>query len=432
MPAAPSIPIGYQDGYLGIPRRVGPRQFEWPFQFNGDLDTVIITETWKVAEGLYRPAELKAPHPLWNQAYLMKETKPESNGLGAVKWQRIYASIPATQVTYPPRRYVTKPDFVNTAGPYSAQVIPYDSSGGGALIGPAVTYTPYASVGRGFVAVPGGIYTDGDGKYYANYKAAGAQAFGYATAGTFTITWGANTTAALAYNASNATIAAAINGLASVSGAGITVGVANSLVNTAGGANLVIFLTAGTTTTPFTMDATSLTVTTSQHPTTSVINGLQQYIDLPSHHTVTAHGLDTALDLAVARASVEVIVYPTGKWGSIGTDTLWIPNRSTLPDRVATYGFVPTPAASASYVAGTRFTRQRLTETFYLPGVTGGINTPADITVAAGLQNPDAFLEALLTPLTGFQTYEVEGPSPWLDFPIHVVRTMALHFTDLV
>ncbi len=184
----------------------------------------------------------------------------------------------------------------------------------------------------------------------------------------------------------------------------------------------------------FTMSAASLTVSTSKNPTTSFFSILSQTISLPEHVTVTGHGLDTSLELAVARSSIITWVYATGYWGSIDANTLWLPNGpSGAPNLVATYGLTPpvTTTTSSTYVGGWRFTRQRLTETFYLPGFTAGITLPTDIVPPADLQNPESFLDALLTPLTGYQNYENDGPAPWLDFPIYVVRTTALKFEDL-
>lgn len=93
-------PIGYQDGWLGVPRRVGPREYKYPFKHLGDVDTFILTETWKAAAGVYRPKTPGTPHPLWHTAYLVRETEPVPTGLGAEKWQRVYAKIPPDQVDY--------------------------------------------------------------------------------------------------------------------------------------------------------------------------------------------------------------------------------------------------------------------------------------------------------------------------------------------
>lgn len=364
-------------------------------------------------------------------AYLVSETDQGEYAAGLSRVVREFARIPRVQISYPPRRFITKPDYTPDASETASVAIPYDDSGGGTLVGDAFDYNPYAALGSSYIGVGGGIYVESTGNYYANYKTPTSPVYGSATAGTFTLTYKTSTTAALAYNASNATIAAALNALADVITDGLTLFANNNLTLSGGAASLFIY--GGTLSTAITMDATGLTVTTSKNPTTSLYSGAL-YITLPTHVTITAHGLSTSLDLAVVYQSTVTNTYATGEWGSIDANTIWIPNRTTYPtpSLVATFGFTPTVPAASTYAGGTRFTRQRFTETYYLPGVSIGISTAADITLPADLQNPDTFLAALLVPQTGFQNYENDGPSPWLNFPMYVVRNTAVHFTDLV
>jgi hypothetical protein len=428
MPYNPAAPIGYQDGFLGSGRRVGPRRFEYPFHTIGDTDTFICYETWKCTAGLYRPATLKSPHPLWPHAYLMKETIPVATGFGAEKWEKIYATIPPTQITYPGSRYISKPEYTPTvaANPYTT---------GGSAQGTGWHYPAWTNLGAAYLSGGTNLYTAGDSKVYNPVKSVGlTPTKGYATAGTFTLTYKTSTTAALAYNASTATIAAALNGLADIITDGITCTVVSNALNNSTTSGAIDISLSPASATSITMNATGLTVSTSKNPTTWRLNGYQQ-IQLPSHFTVTAHGLSTGLDLAVAYpASPTTIILPTGYWGSIDANTLWFPlygNGTVAAQYAATYSSTYSAPASAAYDAGSRLTRTRLSTEYYLPGVTAGITTEADIVPPSGLQNPDDFLAALLAPLSGFQDYESDGPLPWRDFPIVKVATTQLYFEDL-
>lgn len=76
------------------------------------------------------------------------------------------------------------------------------------------------------------------------------------TAGTFTLTYGANTTGAIAYNASAATVATALNALTSITSAG---GV--TVTGNAGGPYRIVFTTTGVISTLIATDATKLSPT---------------------------------------------------------------------------------------------------------------------------------------------------------------------------
>lgn len=421
------------------PRLVAFLPPEFPFEEYGDFKSIIVVETYKQTRAGFiqdmlasRYVPGKATHPTYREAYLITTTKPQVTATGLYQFDRTWARIPSTQTIFPGSRYVVKPDY----NPETTN--PFDPSGG-VDSGAAITFSPYASSGRAFLTAGTGIYTSGDGRFYTGLKSNGGSAIvitrGYATAGTFTLTYKASTTGAIAFGASSATIESALNALASVVADGLVFHAVNFL-NAAATGTLSISLISGTTTTAVTLDATGLTVNTSKNPITSIESSFQQTIRLPSHLTLTGHGFNTANALAVLWDG-EGYTYATTQWGSIDADTIWAPNRGTNVINAyyaATYDTTytpPTPDPGDSYAGGWRLTRVRQLLYFYLPGVSPGITTLDDIDPPAGLQNPDDFLAALLAGTTGYQTFQSDGPAVWHG-PIYMVTVTQYNFDDLV
>lgn len=427
-------PSGY--GFVR-PVQDGRTSITYPFLMNGDRGACIYTRTIVQTQGSYSPLKPGTekddywpggdPH-----AYNMPDSPPEPLGIGDLcRLTRSYARIPGDQITYPPRAYIGKPDYTATAAenPYTNGATNYLT---------ASLFDDLSTLGTAYYGASTGLYTTGDNKVYNPVKVPSAQAVVYATAGTFTLTYKTSTTAALAYNETSANIAAAINALADIITDGITVTVpSNSMANTSTGGGIDISFTAGSGATAITMDATGLTLNiANKNPKTQKISTTYQQIKLPLQITITAHGLSTSLSLAVAwPATSEVLVYTTGNWGSYDANTIWVPgwrNNTVSAQLAGTYASTYSPPATATYAAGIRFPRRRLTEKFYLPGVTAGISAVTDIPVPADLQNTDDFLDALLSAPSGFEVYRVEGPTLWLDGPIYRVAIEELYFPDLV
>jgi hypothetical protein len=432
-----------------VPCEIGSPRPNLPFRKNGDYATLMIERTFLQLAANFYPArlgvDLDARHltsdddvVYFPDAYLISESEPSPFGGNprVSVFSRTYSRIPVPQVTYPGSRWITKPGY-DPAAPFN----PFDITSGLATSkGSGVYYPTWATKGNTSYSTVNGLYTDGDGAVYTPVQAPSAQAVGYATAGTFTLTYGTSTTAALNYNDPAATINAAVAALADVITAGVTFTLADgsSLAQTSGG-TLRFNVTGGSDSArqvPLTMNAAGLTITgTSKNPTTSVTGTSVQQIMLPMHLTIASHGFDTSKALAVVWGSSITFVYPAGYWGSINSNTIWVPNygygaiSATL---AGTYSTTYSISGASTYAGGSRFVRTRVTDTFYLPGISSGITTPADITVPAGLQNPNTFLTALLTPLTGWQVYDSSGPAPWLGGPIYVRSVTEVNFDDLV
>src|SRR6478736_5649756 len=345
-------------------------------------------------------------------AFLIWESEFAIDQIQRATFTRIYGRIPKNQTSYPGSIYIPLP-------------VPQNQFNGAAgLIALSLEYN--RSLGSG--AYQGGtLYTTLDNALY-QAKTATAATAGEATGGTFTITYGGSTTAALNYNDTGVTIAAAINGLGTVSTDTITVACTNELAISG---RLIIVLTLLSIPTgwpkKFTMNAGSLSVTTSKNPVTSVVSGNAQYIYLPDHLTISSHGFNTGVALAAANTFNRLLVMPTGFWGSIDANTIWLPAAQSSGQ--STWGVAGD--FKRTYKAGdTVLLRSQTVEEFSLPGVTLGITTPADITAPIGIQQTAAFLNALVT-TTGIQTYRSEGPLAWMDSLIYTVKRIQINIDDI-
>lgn len=246
----------------------------------------------------------------------------------------------------------------------------------------------------------------------------------HAAGGTFTLTYKTSTTSALNYNASNTTIAAAVNGLASIIADGITVTVSNLLVSPNNGA-IVITKSAGLFLANMSMDATSLTpaaakfadnilsTTSGQQfylrqtltmPTTGIVNTGQRFSLV---NDISALGLLTLIDSTL--------------WAVVDSTTIVIGYPSIGPNYAGPF--------IKRYTPGSFITRCIVTSNFYLPGVTAGITTPADIPIAAQGSEAYALLQAIFGN-TGTINYVVGQEKPWQG-PIYQADVTTVQSADL-
>ena len=403
------------------PEQDGKVVVNYPFLQNGDTAAKIYTRSLVQTEASYVPiVPGKEKDSYWEggdaTAWNLPDTGIVPTGIGdLVRFNRSYARIPGTQVSYPGSRYFPIPTI--------------QAGTGGSTLNVSL-FSPYTRVSGTGIYNPdtGIIFTSYDNAVYQPTIGVSARSAGYATAGTFTVTFGANTTAALNWNDSGVTISAAINALASIISAGLTASVTNNLALTTGG-YLGISWTVGTTYSSLTMNPASLTVTTSNNAVTRIgTTGSSQTLNLVDHLTVTGHGFNASNDLGVIfeqSTATSIQILDTGTWGVIDANTIRVCTSGTTGTYTAVSDF------SQFYLPGrTYLLRTKVTETFYLPGVTPGITTAADIPTVLGLQNPDDFIDAILN-LSGWQVYETEGPAFWLGGPIYRVATVSINLDDL-
>ncbi len=349
-------------------------------------------------------------------AYIVwEQERPNKGANEELTWERVYATIPKPQTSYPGSKYFPLPAPPNDYGAVTSL--------------PVTDWASGLAVGNGtFSLRTSCIYVQDSGAIYGPTKKSTFRKIGYATAGTFTLTFGANTTGSLNWNDSAATIAAAINGLASIISAGLTATVINGLSTTTGG-YLSIGWGLGTTTSSLVTMTSSLTKTTTGDPTTFLtgvgtsVSG--QQILLPDNYTITAHGFNDTKALAVVRDDDTIIVLSASYWDDVDANTIWAPTSAGIAGlHFGTY-------ASDYRTGKIVLLRRKFIEYFYLEDVTTGISSIDDITRGAGLQNPTDFITGLMT-LTGWQIYESDGPMPWLSTLIHTVRDENINLDDII
>lgn len=405
-------PRFYNDGNWVAGFNYGADKVTYPFLNypTSDTNTKMFESSRAFLPSNYVPSAPLATYAGVPNTYLVLESDMVIDQIARARNVRTYSMIPPVQTSYPGSRYFQLPAVANDFGGLSSLTVE--------------DYALNLAVGSGsFLLASSAIYTAYNNTMYGPTKAQTARLIGVASGGTFTLTYGANTTGALNWNDSNATIAAAINGLASVIAASLTATVINFLSSATGG-TLQINWSGAVTSSLITMNAGSLTVTTSNHPTTLLISTLVQVIFLPDHYTIASHGF-SSVALATVSNENNISVYSTSYWGSINANTIWIANTPS-PNNLLYFG----PLFSTYVVGGTYLMRCRVIETYYLPGVSPGITTPSDILAPLGLQNGPAFITAFMT-LTGFQTYQSEGPQSWLGTRIYFVREIQLNFDDI-
>ncbi len=244
------------------------------------------------------------------------------------------------------------------------------------------------------------------------------------SSGTFTITYKASTTVGLAYNALDATIQAAINGLADVIADGITVTTANDLGATG---TLPITLTAGSTTSRFTGNGASLGPAASRSMFTVITTTIGQQINIGYRATLTGHGFNASnpvLLYSTAGGTSNKLLPGTTWWAVVDANTLAFQNNVGA-------GATLVGQLQRTYTPGTDRVGTKLSQMFYLPGVTTGITTPTDIPIPSPLLNDVEFLTAVVTYLTGYQTYDSSALGQWLDTPIYTQTGIQINMADV-
>jgi hypothetical protein len=404
-----------------------PPEIEFPFEQNGDTTTILIRRFYKQTLAGYMADKLSARYPLittldaeYPTARLMAVSVPTSTPTGLATFTRTYASIPATQVTYSSRA-ITKPTIGNQAANTNFSV---------REITALSTETTTA------VQNYTGLWT-ADNKVYGPYKAGPLSITAvYATAATFTLTYKTSTTAALAYSATIANICAALNALAAVIADGITFSAgANSLASTSGGT--LFFNTSAPAPALVTMNTAGLTVSggySSWPAFTYRSDVAQQTINLGFSVSISSHGFSAGVPL-LATTNItsgttgrnHALRYAVGEWAVYDANVLAVMRTYDGAAGLQWSLFAP---YRGPYTPGVATLNTRVTEISYLPGVTPGIATAADIPIVSPKLS-DADLIAAILDETGYQPIDFDGPSRWLDGPIYLTRTTEIDLSDI-
>ncbi len=394
--------------YVGRPR------INFPFDVNSDYATITVERDWTQSASVFSPGRLGVDRdPYYSTAYLNTETKPDPTGIGdVIKTVRTFAIVPSAQISYGSNS-ITKPTIPNE-GSAILSVRNFNA-----------TSTEIATAVRNNT----GFWLSDDRVFSAFVAISATSAtIPNATAGTFTLTYKAITTGAIAYNAAQPTVEAALNGLASVIADGLTFTVAMGL-NTASNGTIGLLATVGTTITSVTMNVAGLTVSTitGKKSFTVVNSSTTQMISLARVLAVPSHGNVNTNALLLVDSSDDGYVFAAGYWDSYDANTLQLATAAGA-------GGWPNITYAANYLRtytpGTTILAARITETFYLPGVTAGITTPADIPITVPNISDADIISAVLTH-TGYQPVDFSGPDRWMNGVIWQTTKTEVNFDSL-
>lgn len=388
------------------PLEVGRARIEYPFKANGDLVTKTITRSYKQAPGYFTPTPLGSADLQFPDCYLVSESDPVATQTNLDSFTRTYANVPAPVVVYSSQA-ITKPN-PSTLGTSKGTLTDYTTLFSGSSLGTAYAY---------------GSSLFANNLVFSRIVVSGTRTV--ATGGTFTLTYKANTTAALAYNASFATIDAALNGLASVVSDGLTSATSNGGFSVTG--QFQINWTAGSTTTAVTCNAASLTPSACTIAFGSVQSSTVQLVGIATRAIATAHGLASSGNLICSTSSSDTgqALLPYGtQWSVVDANTLAVAS-SYVQTNPAYVG-----QQTRAYTPGTDRVGIKKTKTFYLPGITSGISTPADIAIPSPLLNDAEFFAAAVATTSGYLTYDSSALEIWMG-QIYAQEATAINMADI-
>jgi hypothetical protein len=254
------------------------------------------------------------------------------------------------------------------------------------------------------------------------------------SSGTYTVTMFGDTTSALNYNASNATILAAVNALAGVTARGgcvlVGAGFGTGFSPYVGITFSLIFANAG-----LSYNNSSLTPSPSNIASTitdGTVGRIQtlSFSAMSAVRTISAplHGL-TASNTLFLKTDATYVIF-TGQFSVPDANTIILsPVSGTTPASAIAITEVG-KRTKQGYKPGTTSIRANIVTNFYLPGVTTGITTTADIPLPT-LQSDDAsFLQAVFAG-SGTINYIVGQWVRWMNSPIISQDTTQIAAADV-
>jgi hypothetical protein len=373
--------MAYQDGNFTNAIQDGPARVFYPFINAPTKDTTTkgTVRNYVVVPSSYTPAAALSTDPADNTQYLLQESEISVEG-GLGRYSRTYCKVPGDQVDYS-SLVITKPAFPTNdyAGAY------VDSTSANTT---ANVWTPVIS----------------------------ATISAYPTGGTFTVTFKTSTTAALNTTDSAATIAAAINALASVVADGFTVSVTNNL--TTSGTLVFIRATGGYSFLAgnWIIGSGSITPSVTASASTASNSFTFSCARISPNVNKTAHGVNV-------NAYVRMMDSSTGGGALHIVDSVPDANNFTYFANTSSY-FTRTGyrTLQRTYTPGTDRVLTKLIDRFYLPNVTAGIYSGADIPVPDVAINDAQLLNLIVNSATGFQNYDAEPVTAWPSEPSPVFR----------
>lgn len=327
-------------------------------------------------------------------AYLVLEENPSLPNSRVAMISRQFSRVPLQQVTSSTMP-ITKPVAPNQA---ANDVVVYKQSAFNIIA---------TSIGAGSSYYNGCVFAI-DNTVYGALKTGTTATITPASSGQFRVKYKTSTTGNLNYNDSAATINAAINGLASVIADGIVVSVSNQF--SSGTGNLTITLTSGSTASLFIVDANSFNAGASSL-FTDFFTATLQVLQIGYRSTIAGHGFTATLDLLcaatpsaggnVAVLKPQNVALTQGSWAVVDANTI----AFSLTAAASLAFFNAFGTYLRAYTPGPDEVEIQVVDDYYLPAVTPGIATTADIPVPDPLINDAAFLAAVIANPTGYLNY---------------------------
>lgn len=403
------------------PVEIAPPVFEFPFLRTGDSTSFVLTRSYKQTITGYNADRLAGKYlpglstdSEYVNAYMLSETVPTRTTTALCQFTRTFAVLPPPQISY---------STIPLTKPNPEQVVGVATTPLSWMINPNLE--TFESDGY-IVNYAGGVFTRAH-EVYSEFTI-GAPVVTVASGGTFTLRYNGSETAALAYNESDANIAAAINGLASVLAEGTTWSASNNL-SFPGAPALALTATAGTPGFRF-IPISSITPAGASTLLSRRSSLTVQGIWCGARASLNNHGFDASLPLYTRRTTT-----PT-PFAGIFRETTWaVVDANTIAfslDGTAATGIDRIGQRIRTYTPGTAHVRIRETQSFYLPGVTPGINSPGEIPLAVQNTSDTGILAFVADPaLTGFQPYDATRLTPWRNSPIYEQTVTEINVDNL-
>lgn len=396
------------DGDFSQATEVGAPRYSFPFRQYGDPVSAFFEQDCWQLQATYSAQKLGIQHPTKRGFYLVGESDPAPIIGNLLQFTRTWSMIPQQQ-TVPLSTAITRPDPPTLAT--------YDVYHDGLL----------ALAGGGRLYSSSYLLDNSSGAYYdvfGTIKTTSASAPTPATSGTWIFTY-RSSSVTLNWNDPYSTIQTAINGMASVVADGITVTVAGNLF-TAGGGGVGITLTAGNWDAfPPSVNASGLGPAKAQ-----IVDGFRSSASLWVFNTrnvlvVPSHGYSNTGQSIAVRSSY-LFVVSSAYWSVYDSNTILVGAGQS--------GYGPSITAAAIYTrryapGASTGVRCVNTTNFYLPGVTPGIATSADIPVVANQSDIYSFLNAVFSN-TGTINYSVGEIKPWM-WPILSQVVVIINASDV-
>lgn len=365
-------------------------------------------------------------------AFLVAESEPSQSDLqyGVARWSRKYSRI-SIGTTIGGSISVSKPTVTGVGYDYYRFAPAVVQSNTGELITSPNTY-PGAVLLFGTTYGCNG-YIPNQYDIYGPLAAITTLAGVVATGGTFTITYKANTTGNLNWNDSGATIATAVNALASIIADGITVSCTNNLAVaglSAVAGSLGFTASAGTYAAVFSMNSAGLTPATASVSDVLFSGFTAQTICLRAALGATAHGFtNTGQAFGVFQTVSSVLgfaVIPPGNWSVADANTILIPRMGLINSGTTVQYAAP---YKKLYGTGTSIIRATISKFYYMVNLSPGVTSLGTIPVPAYQGDTNTFLN-LVFGNTGTINYQVGTLAPW-DEPIYAESSTVINATDV-